>query len=1542
MRCGVGAFSQKLVESLQRNGALVHVYAYHRAGQAPDNAWPSEVVHSFDDHDSWNFQVAGDMIEQGHYDMVLVHHEFSLSRGKGFDLAKLLEHARTPFKVLLVHSPFAYLIRKGEVDVLYLLARSSDRVVVLSPPATSTLRHVVGMPSAMVRYIPHGVPDDFGPLRGPDATQQRAALKERLGLLSNSTGGPPRDRPVLLTFGIFHENKGLEYMVAAMPEVLRRHPDALYLIQGSYDRTDPDRVRYMEGIAKFVRDHGIEQHVLFRHQYATEGDLLAYLQACDLFVTPYIEHTEVPVPCPPGHSGSIALLSAHPSLQVSGTLTFAMAAGAPVLSTDFRYAKAMLSDGLGLIVPQRNSQALAKGALQLLDHPTETRAMGHLASERLRSFRWTPLGRGYLDLLMGFSAPLPEPLQIEQDAWLEAAPQGLLVMRGFDGEMVDLGAGRRASRTWAACLITQPDLELVAQFRGGRLTTLTAFLPGGAFASLASGRCVAGCGSGGGAVAEDDDLLNNSTATVTKRLDHDSTGPPKATITTTRQGRYRLVTETVILAGDLALTGRQTVTARYPDLVPEGILGRTLWRQRSERGPVEAGRERQLFIGRKARCPAAFSRLQQSPIVARSRAFTRPGSVPVAAATITPSAAPASTPATTGTGGRAVPFGPRVLSVAHLGPFSGAGPAASLNRALGAQFLRHPESFRWSGFHERPESASSSSSTESSLPGEAHPTDGWVLGHVSSGPPPDPRALATDYDVLLCDGLPSDWHRLPPAAALDGGHRPLTVYLSDGWRFQGAGGVPPAAWADLLNREADLVLAPSRFLAAVLRASGVHPDRITQMPFGVDPTRARPDGDRASLPTRKSFVVLTFAGRDAPDAARLGVDVLVRAYRRAFTGADDVALVLVEPPRGSAVGGLDGGFPTALARPGPSDSERASPLAAAPPEIHVLQVPLAEAEVRYELLRSTRLFVDLTRSEDFSTGVVEALACGTPVLTTTNGRAAEFLTAEASSFVNSTWVPCRAGCLSVEAASPQWLEPNEDHLAELLLKAYQHPEAELLKARRGREQVLAHFSWDVAVQPLFDRISEHWVACLADAARCIYSMQFYEEIDWHCYHSFGRILLSGDLNYEHYICDYGRMYYPAAFAYAYGFFEWLTGGSAHLMQYIHCAVHVLCTYLTLTIFLPLVRRNPRKQLGLFVLHLACILALEQNTYRSAIARITNDTLQLPLVLIMLRSILAGRWWVSSVCYALAVAFKMNALYYGPSLLVVYLTALPFWTVFWHFFVMGCIEVLLPAPFLLANLPGYLKVAFNFGRDFDNTTNLAWAFLGDHLRQRAFFYKGLLACTVLGFAAFFALVVPSLIRWGRACPHPQRPVAGITMGGRDEHTEAAREDAVATTQWLRVVTMLLPNLIGYTFSRGVHVQFELWIMYAMPFLLLVAAELPLWLAGPLMFLFDTAHLSHRYAKRVLDLETPFRPGGSLLGDLIADLTPLDTLEKLEAHQATGKPLYWLAGSYFPRGWSLRVVPFSWILWAIEVLVLSRVFWCLARWVRNHPATPAKLP
>ncbi|HEY3298309.1 MAG TPA: glycosyltransferase, partial [Armatimonadota bacterium] len=185
-------------------------------------------------------------------------------------------------------------------------------------------------------------------------------------------------RKVISTFGLIGPGKGLEYAVQAMAAVVKRHPDVYYYILG---KTHPvvqetQGEQYREGLQDLARRIGVSEHVVFVDKYLSKNELLNYLQASDMYLTPYLDMEQI----------------------TSGTLAYAMACGRPIVSTSYLHARFLLNEGRGILVPPSQSSAIADACEQLLGDPAGTARMERANLRYGKRLLWPRVGQSFVDL----------------------------------------------------------------------------------------------------------------------------------------------------------------------------------------------------------------------------------------------------------------------------------------------------------------------------------------------------------------------------------------------------------------------------------------------------------------------------------------------------------------------------------------------------------------------------------------------------------------------------------------------------------------------------------------------------------------------------------------------------------------------------------------------------------------------------------------------------------------------------------------------------------------------------------------------------------------------------------------------------------------------------------------------------------------------------------------------------------------------------------------------------------------------------------------
>lgn len=285
---------------------------------------------------------------------VSLQHEYGLFGGEMGDyILRFVRALRVPlFVTLHTVDPEPRDVMKRILKEMLPLA---EGVMVMSHTAIRLLKQVYHVPTHHVRMIPHGAPEVPFP--------NTEVAKGKLGL---------QGWKVISTFGLISRGKGIEDVITAMQDVVKNHPDALYLVLG---QTHPN-VRAYEGesyrqsLMALVEQMGLQDNVRFVNSYLSQDMLLRYLSATDIYITPY----------------------PNPGQISSGTLTYAMASGCAVVSTPYLYAQEMLADGRGVLVPFRNPQAIAEALNRLLGDENYRQQLRRKAYQYTRHMTWNSVG----------------------------------------------------------------------------------------------------------------------------------------------------------------------------------------------------------------------------------------------------------------------------------------------------------------------------------------------------------------------------------------------------------------------------------------------------------------------------------------------------------------------------------------------------------------------------------------------------------------------------------------------------------------------------------------------------------------------------------------------------------------------------------------------------------------------------------------------------------------------------------------------------------------------------------------------------------------------------------------------------------------------------------------------------------------------------------------------------------------------------------------------------------------------------------------------
>jgi glycosyltransferase involved in cell wall biosynthesis len=355
-QCGIATFTTDLSGAVaaEVSNADCVVVAMNDAGKR--YAYPPRVRFEVAEGDIASYRGAADYLNANKIDVVSVQHEYGIFGGKaGNYLLTLLRKLRMPI-VTTVHTIL------GEPDFMQRramneIARLSKRLVVMSAHGAALLRKVHGVPEQKIDIIPHGIPSV------PFASN----YKKELGIEGKS---------MIFTFGLLSPDKGIEHVIDALPVILASHPDTVYVVLGATHPHIKEQYgeSYRASLERRAQELGVDSSMIFHNRFVSRGELVKFLAAADIYVTPYLK----------------------PEQSTSGTLAYAVGSGKAVISTPYLYARELLADGRGILVPWRDSRTIGRAVVDLLSDDAKRSALCARAAAHGRSMVWPAVARRYL------------------------------------------------------------------------------------------------------------------------------------------------------------------------------------------------------------------------------------------------------------------------------------------------------------------------------------------------------------------------------------------------------------------------------------------------------------------------------------------------------------------------------------------------------------------------------------------------------------------------------------------------------------------------------------------------------------------------------------------------------------------------------------------------------------------------------------------------------------------------------------------------------------------------------------------------------------------------------------------------------------------------------------------------------------------------------------------------------------------------------------------------------------------------------------------
>lgn len=377
--CGIATFTQNLfyammptmgTSDLKNPVNKNRVEGFVVALDDPEQTYvyPSEVKMSIRQEHLRDYLKAAKFINYSGADVCVLEHEFGIFGGQnGLYILSLLHRLEIPLLVTLhtiVKQP-SY----NEKAVLQQICKMANKVVVMSEKAIEFLTRIYGVNRDKIAFIEHGVPE----IQFHQAQAKREFKFEK--------------KKLILTFGILSRNKGIETVIKALPKVVKRYPDVLYLVLG---KTHPNVLRhsgeeYRNYLQLLVKSLQLNNHVSFINEFIHQEELSKYLSATDVYITPYLNEAQI----------------------TSGTLSYAIGAGAAVVSTPYWHATELLAEGRGRLFPFNDSEKLAEILLELFDKPQVLKDLRTKAYEYGKTLTWPKLGKRYVNTVREILSSVP-------------------------------------------------------------------------------------------------------------------------------------------------------------------------------------------------------------------------------------------------------------------------------------------------------------------------------------------------------------------------------------------------------------------------------------------------------------------------------------------------------------------------------------------------------------------------------------------------------------------------------------------------------------------------------------------------------------------------------------------------------------------------------------------------------------------------------------------------------------------------------------------------------------------------------------------------------------------------------------------------------------------------------------------------------------------------------------------------------------------------------------------------------------------------------
>jgi glycosyltransferase involved in cell wall biosynthesis len=381
-QCGIATFTADLCEAISTACGVAQLFAVPVNDTESGYAYPERVRLALAQEDLSSYERAADFLNFTKFDLISLQHEYGIFGGPaGSHILAMLRRLKMPI-ITTLHT----VLREPSPDqrqVLEEIAALSDRLIVMSQLSSQFLQEIFKVPGSKIDMVPHGVPDL--PFLDPNF------YKDRFGV---------EGKAVLLTFGLLSPNKGIENVIQALPHILSKHKNVVYMVAGATHphilRREGDHYRtHLQALAKEI---GVESNVIFHNRFVSPEEMVEFIGAADIYITPYRHEEQV----------------------VSGTLAYALGAGKAIISTPYWHAIELLDHHRGALVPFQDPDAIARKTIELLDTPALRHAMRKRAYLFARGMIWKKVAQGYMATFeQARSDRMREPRVMFADATLD-------------------------------------------------------------------------------------------------------------------------------------------------------------------------------------------------------------------------------------------------------------------------------------------------------------------------------------------------------------------------------------------------------------------------------------------------------------------------------------------------------------------------------------------------------------------------------------------------------------------------------------------------------------------------------------------------------------------------------------------------------------------------------------------------------------------------------------------------------------------------------------------------------------------------------------------------------------------------------------------------------------------------------------------------------------------------------------------------------------------------------------------------------------------